>query len=78
MGLWVPAFAGTTNVIQRAYLLLKTWDDSCQCSAITPGPHGKFDVIIDGEVIAEHRHEPNAHIFPDIEDLMKAIAQRAD
>ena len=45
---------------------------------LTPGPHGKFDVIIDGEVIAEHRHEPNAHIFPDLEDLMKAIAQRAD
>ena len=45
---------------------------------LTPGPPGKFDVIIDGEVIAEHRHEPNAHIFPDIEDLMKAIAQRAD
>ena len=45
---------------------------------LTPGPHGKFDVIIDGEVVAEHRHELNAHIFPDIEDLMKAIAQRAD
>ena len=47
-------------------------------SSLPPGPHGKIDVIIDGEVIAEHRHEPNAHIFPDIENLMKAIAQRAD
>jgi predicted Rdx family selenoprotein len=43
---------------------------------LTPGPHGKFDVIIDGEVVAEHRHEPNAHIFPDLQDLMKAIAER--
>ena len=45
---------------------------------LTPGPHGKFDVIIDGEVVAEHRHEPNAHIFPDLQDLMKAIEQRAN
>ena len=44
---------------------------------LTPGPHGKFDVIIDGEVVAEHRHEPNAHIFPDLQDLMKAINERA-
>ena len=43
---------------------------------LTPGPHGKFDVIIDGEVVAEHRHEPNAHIFPDLQDLMKEIQQR--
>ena len=23
---------------------------------LTPGAHGKFDVIIDGTVVAEHRH----------------------
>ena len=40
---------------------------------LTPGPHGKFDVILNGTVVAEHRHEPNAHIFPDLQDLMKAI-----
>ena len=43
---------------------------------LTPGPHGKFDVIIDGDVVAEHRHEPDAHIFPDLQDLMKAIQER--
>jgi len=43
---------------------------------LTPGPHGKFDVIVDGQVVAEHRHEPNAHIFPDLQDLMKAINAR--
>ena len=43
---------------------------------LTPGPHGKFDVIVDGSVVAEHRHEPDAHIFPDLQDLMKAITDR--
>ncbi len=43
---------------------------------LTPGPHGKFDVIVDGSVVAEHRHEPDAHIFPDLQDLMKAINDR--
>ncbi len=43
---------------------------------LTPGPHGKFDVIVDGDLVAEHRHEPNAHIFPDLQDLMKAIDAR--
>ena len=43
---------------------------------LTPGPHGKFDVIIDGDIVAEHRHEPDAHIFPDLQNLMNAITQR--
>ena len=43
---------------------------------LTPGPHGKFDVIIDGEVVADHRHPPEAHIFPDLQDMMKAINER--
>ena len=43
---------------------------------LTPGPHGKFDVIIDGDVVAAHRHEPNAPIFPDLQDLLKAVNER--
>lgn len=43
---------------------------------LTPGPHGKFDVIVEGQVVAEHRHEPDAHIFPDLQDLMEAINSR--
>ncbi len=43
---------------------------------LVPGPHGKFDVRIDGELVAEHRHEPDAHIFPDLQDLLKAVDQR--
>ena len=51
-------------------------DEHISSFKLTPGPHGKFDVIVDGEVVAEHRHEPNAHIFPDLQDLMKAINDR--
>ena len=43
---------------------------------LTPGPHGKFDVIIDGTLVAEHRHTPEAHLFPDLQDMMKAINER--
>ena len=43
---------------------------------LIPGPHGKFDIRINGELVAEHRHEPNAHIFPDLQDLLKAIEDR--
>ena len=45
---------------------------------LIPGPHGKFDVRIDGELVAEHRHEPYAHIFSDLEDLLKSINQRVE
>ena len=45
---------------------------------LTPGSQGKFDVIVDGQVVAEHRHEPNAHIFPDLQGLMKVINARLE
>ena len=43
---------------------------------LIPGGHGKFDIRIDGELVGEHRHEPDAHIFPDLQDMMKAINER--
>ena len=43
---------------------------------LVPGPHGKFDIRIDGDLVAEHRHEPGRHIFPDLQDLLGAITQR--
>ena len=43
---------------------------------LVPGDHGKFDVKIDDELVSEHRHEPNAHIFPDLQDLLKALDDR--
>lgn len=43
---------------------------------LIPGGHGKFDIRINGELVAEHRHEPNAHIFPDLQDLLKAVNER--
>ena len=50
--------------------------DYIESFSLIPGVHGKFDVRIDGDLIAEHRHEPNAHIFPDIQDLIQAIEIR--
>jgi len=43
---------------------------------LIPGPHGKFHISIDGELVAWHRHEPDAHIFPDLQDMIKAINER--
>ena len=45
---------------------------------LVPGPHGKFDIRIDGELVAEHKHLPDAHLFPDLQDLLKAINERTD
>ena len=43
---------------------------------LVPGEHGKFHITIDGDLVAWHRHEPDAHIFPDLQDMMKAINER--
>ena len=43
---------------------------------LLPGPHGKFDIRINGDLVAEHLHKPDAHIFPDLRDLLKAIDER--
>ena len=43
---------------------------------LLPGPHGKFDIRINGDLVAEHLHKPDAHIFPDLPDLLKAIDER--
>ena len=43
---------------------------------LVPSGHGKFHISIDGELVASHRHEPDAHIFPDLQDLMRAIEER--
>ena len=43
---------------------------------LVPSEHGKFHITIDSELVAWHRHEPDAHIFPDLQNLMKAIDER--
>ncbi len=43
---------------------------------LIPGEHGKFHISIDGDLVAWHRHEPDAHIFPDLQDMMAAIDER--
>ena len=43
---------------------------------LIPGEHGKFHISIDGDLVAWHRHEPDAHLFPDLQDMMAAIDER--
>jgi hypothetical protein len=33
-------------------------------------------VRIDGELVASHQHLPDAHLFPDLQDLMEALNRR--
>jgi hypothetical protein len=46
-------------------------DEPTASFKLTPGPHGKLEVIADGRGIAEHRHAPNTDIFLDIQDLIE-------
>ncbi len=50
--------------------------ESIATFTLIPGEHGKFDVRIDGELIASHQHLPDTHLFPDLQDLMEALNQR--
>ena len=45
---------------------------------LVPSDHGKFHITIDNKLVAYHRHEPDAHIFPDLQDLMAEIYKRID
>lgn len=52
--------------------------DQIESFRLVPSDHGKFHIRVNGELVAWHRHEPNAHIFPDLQDMMKAIKERVD
>ena len=43
-----------------------------------PGDQGKFRIILNDELSAFHEHRPDAHLSPDVQDLMKAINERID
>ncbi len=43
---------------------------------LTPSSHGKFHIYINGDLVASHQHLPDAHLFPDLQDMMKAIFDR--
>ena len=51
--------------------------DRIESFKLVPSEHGKLHISINGELVASHRHEPDAHIFPDLQDMMKAINERA-
>ena len=50
--------------------------DHIESFRLVPSVHGKFHISINGELVAWHRHEPDAHIFPDLQDMMAAINER--
>jgi predicted Rdx family selenoprotein len=50
--------------------------DHIEIFRLIPSVHGKFDIRINDELVGEHKHLPNAHLFPDLQDLIKAIDQR--
>ena len=43
---------------------------------LIPSVHGMFHIYVNGELVASHQHLPDAHIFPDLEDMMAAILSR--
>ena len=43
-----------------------------------PSGHGKFHMTIDDELVAFNEHRPDAHLFPDLQDMMKSINKRID
>ena len=50
--------------------------ESIDSFKLVPSDHGKFHITINGDLVAWHRHEPDAHIFPDLQDMMKEINER--
>lgn len=43
---------------------------------LIPSVHGMFHIYVNDELVASHQHLPDAHIFPDLEDMMAAILSR--
>lgn len=50
--------------------------ENIESFSLIPSEHGKFHISIDDNLVAWHRHEPDAHIFPDLQDMMAAIEER--
>ena len=43
---------------------------------LIPSTHGMFHIYVDDELVASHQHLPDAHLFPDLQDMMVAILTR--
>jgi len=43
---------------------------------LVPSTHGMFHIFVDDELVASHQHLPDAHLFPDLQDMMAAILAR--
>ena len=38
--------------------------DNISTFKLTPGEHGKFDILIDGDLVGEHKHTPRCPPVP--------------
>ena len=43
---------------------------------LIPSTHGMFHIYVDDELVASHQHLPDAHLFPDLQDMMAEILAR--
>ena len=43
---------------------------------LIPSTHGMFHIYVNDELVASHQHLPDAHLFPDLQDMMAAILAR--
>jgi predicted Rdx family selenoprotein len=43
---------------------------------LIPSTHGLFHIYVDDELVASHQHLPDAHLFPDLQEMMAAILAR--
>lgn len=43
---------------------------------LVPSTRGMFHIFVDDELVASHQHLPDAHLFPDLQDMMAAILAR--
>ena len=41
-----------------------------------PSTHGMFHIYVNDELVASHQHMPDAHLFPDLKDMMVATLAR--
>ena len=55
--------------------LSRVGENNCSFTLV-PSDHGKFHIRIDGELVASHQHLPDAHVFPDLHDLIEALNER--
>ena len=55
--------------------LSRNGDSTAEFNLI-PSTHGMFHIYVNDELVASHQHLPDAHLFPDLKDMMAATLAR--